>query len=169
MMKVAIIGPESSGKSVLTQQLSDHFGGHCIPEYARTYLENRIGDYTIDDVNHIAQQQFKAINECINTNDWMFCDTELYVIELWTQEVFEQSIPWVKDALNEQLFDYYLLCTPDLPWTPDPLRETPDKEERKRYFEWFKKRLKNDKKPFGVVSGLENERLTCAISHLNHT
>ena len=38
MKKVVVIGPESTGKSTLCQQLAEHYGVSWVPEYARQYL-----------------------------------------------------------------------------------------------------------------------------------
>ena len=40
MFKIAITGPESTGKSTLAEKLARHFNVDFIPEYSRTYLEN---------------------------------------------------------------------------------------------------------------------------------
>ena len=40
MKKVALIGPESTGKTTLCKQLAQHFKTEWVPEYASTYIEN---------------------------------------------------------------------------------------------------------------------------------
>ena len=39
--KVGIIGPESTGKSVLAKYLAKRYGGVLVTEYARTYVEKK--------------------------------------------------------------------------------------------------------------------------------
>lgn len=157
MKKVAIIGPESSGKSVLTNFLAEDFNGIAIEEMAREYLEKNGSEYTLEDVEKIAKLQWEAIQKHRESQNWVFCDTELLVIELWTQEVFETSIPWVKEQLHKQPFDYFLLCKPDLPWSPDPLRETPDLKTRERYFYWFEEQLLKYSYKYSVIKGEDRE------------
>lgn len=166
MKKVAIIGPESSGKTVLTHFLADHFSGIHIEEKARNYLHQLSEPYTLQDVENIAKLQWGAIQQYQNENQWLFCDTELLVIALWTQEVFQTSIPWVQDSLAHQPFDHFLLCAPDLPWHPDPLREAPDLATRKRYFNWFENQLQNIGYPYSIIKGKEREALAIQQLHL---
>ena len=57
MLKIAILGPESTGKSTLAEQLAKYFGTDFVPEYSREYLKDFAGQYQIDDVVKIAQGQ----------------------------------------------------------------------------------------------------------------
>mgnify|MGYP006388881073 CR=1 FL=1 len=55
MFKIAITGPESTGKTTLSEKLAQHFNTDFVPEYSRTYLENFEGQYTEEDVAKIAE------------------------------------------------------------------------------------------------------------------
>ena len=59
MIKVAILGPESTGKSSLAKSLAEHFNTDWVPEYAREYVENLAGTYTYEDVCTIAKKQIE--------------------------------------------------------------------------------------------------------------
>lgn len=61
MLKVGIIGPESTGKSTLAQQLSQRYHGIYVPEYAREYVEQLGHPYTYDDVCAIARYQIEQL------------------------------------------------------------------------------------------------------------
>lgn len=61
MLKVGIIGPESTGKSTLAQQLSQRYHGIYVPEYAREYVEQLGHPYTYDDVCTIARHQIEQL------------------------------------------------------------------------------------------------------------
>lgn len=61
MFKVGVIGPESTGKSTLAQQLAKQYKGIYVPEYAREYVEQLSRDYTYDDVCAIARQQIEQL------------------------------------------------------------------------------------------------------------
>ena len=62
MLRVAIIGPESTGKSTLAQQLAEKYHGIYVPEYAREYVEQLQGrPYTYDDVCAIARHQIEQL------------------------------------------------------------------------------------------------------------
>ena len=55
-IRIAITGPESTGKSTLAESLAVHFKGALIPEFARTYLENKTEKYSQSDIDFIAQK-----------------------------------------------------------------------------------------------------------------
>ena len=57
MIRVVVIGAESSGKTTLCEDLSKHYSIPFISEYARTYLEENGSEYELDDVQFMAQGQ----------------------------------------------------------------------------------------------------------------
>ena len=80
MFKIAITGPESTGKSTLAEKLARHFNVGFIPEYSRTYLENFEGQYTENDVVEIAKGQYNLILEEEKKNpEILIADTETIV------------------------------------------------------------------------------------------
>lgn len=60
MKKIVILGPESTGKSTLCEQLAAHFKSRWVPEYARTYLEGTGNVYAYEDLWEIAKGQMEA-------------------------------------------------------------------------------------------------------------
>ena len=54
--RIAITGPESTGKSMLAQQLADHYHTLWVPEFARDYLTSLNRPYEEDDILYIARQ-----------------------------------------------------------------------------------------------------------------
>ena len=58
--KIVVIGPESTGKSMLCQRLAAHFNTLWVPEYAREYLEKNGPSYTYDDLLTISKGQIKS-------------------------------------------------------------------------------------------------------------
>jgi nicotinamide riboside kinase len=57
MRKIVIIGPESTGKSTLCQQLAEYYDTVWCPEFAREYLSDKGMDYDFGDLLNIAQGQ----------------------------------------------------------------------------------------------------------------
>ena len=168
MFKVAITGPESTGKSTLAERLAKHFNVAYIPEYSRTYLENFEGKYTENDVVEIAKAQHNLIIEEEKKNpDILIADTEIIVCKIWIEYVFKHPNEMTEDLLRRQNFDLYLLCDIDLPWVYDPLRENPNIEERKELFEIYKNTLIKMNVPFGVVRGSDEERVNNALEIIN--
>ena len=79
MIKIAIIGPESTGKTELARQLAEYFKAPWVPEYAREYVENLKVPYTYEDVCNIALKQIEEekFYENISTNEqFVFFETK---------------------------------------------------------------------------------------------
>ena len=164
MFKIAITGPESTGKSTLAEKLAKHFNTDYIPEYSRTYLENFEGQYTENDVVEIAKKQYELILKEEDKNpEILIADTEIIVCKIWIEYVFKHPNDTIEELLRRQNFDLYLLCDIDLPWVYDPLRENPNIEERKELFEIYKNTLIKMNVPFGIVRGSDEERVNNSL------
>lgn len=160
--KIAITGPESTGKSCLAEQLANRFHTIWVPEYAREYLGKATGKYGLDDIVTISHKQFDLINASLNhANELIFSDTEMLVCMIWSEFVFGKVPSEIENAFHKQDFDLYLLCDIDLPWEPDPLREHPDK--RAEIFQMYLTALKTNNLPFEIISGIGEHRLERAV------
>lgn len=166
MKKIAIIGPESTGKSTLTQQLADHYETVWCPEYARAYLHENGTNYTFNDLQKIAEGQLILEDTLLleADNDLYFIDTEMYVMKVWCEYVFGKCHQFILDAIAERKYDLYLLCNTDLPWVADDLREYPDEAPRKELYNIYKDLLINQSTPWVNISGNYEERLQTAIN-----
>lgn len=165
LKKIVITGPESSGKTTLAQQLAAHFGAPWVPEYARIYLADLHRPYYQEDLPVIAHEQARQediVGEWANR--FLFCDTGLEVISIWSMVKYGKVDPEIEQLLSGRSYDLYLLCRPDLAWAADPLRETPDLAERWRLLCDYEKKLKASGVPWKTVYGQGESRLRLAIS-----
>ena len=124
--KIAIVGPESTGKSLLSEQLSNHYNTAWVPEVARDYLHKLNRPYTFDDLSVIAKLQLKEEERLSKTaKHFLFCDTNLIVIKVWSDFKYGRTEKWIVDAIQKSDYSLHLLTDIDLPWEDDPLREHP--------------------------------------------
>lgn len=164
MIKVVIIGPESTGKSTLTQQLADHFNCAWVPEYAREYLTTNGMNYSFDDLLTIAKGQLameeKYTQLALQQNKpFLFIDTDMYVMKVWCEFVFGKCHNWILDQLATRYYDLYLLCNTDLPWVKDDLREYPDLETRDTLYKIYQDLMINQSTPWFDIKGDYEQRL----------
>lgn len=165
LKKIAIVGPESTGKSELSQQLARHFETEWVPEYARFYLDRLPGKYNREDLVNIAKGQIAWEDDKAKyASKYLFCDTNLIVIKVWSDHSFGETDPWILQELSNRKYDFYLLPDIDLPWRPDPQREHPTK--RKYFFKIYEDYLKDHDLPYSIVRGVEEDRLASAIKGL---
>ena len=162
--RILILGPESTGKSTLSEKLAKHFAEPWVPEVAREYLEKLDRPYAFDDLLQIGKQQMQLEDElALQANNYLFCDTDLRVIQVWSQHRFGEVDPWVLEEIARRTYDLILLCATDLPWQADPLREHPDLEMRQQFFEIYKQLSQASGFPWILISGDTAERLSTAI------
>lgn len=165
--KIAITGPESTGKSNLAKQLAEHFQTVFVPEFARDYINNLSRPYNQDDILHIAKNQLSDEKKTIvNANRFLLCDTELIVTKIWSLHKYNHCHPWILEQIKKNSYGLYLLCDIDLPWEFDDQREHPDL--RQFFFNWYKKELEHYGFPYRIVSGEGDQRIKNAINIINH-
>jgi NadR type nicotinamide-nucleotide adenylyltransferase len=177
LKKIVIIGPESTGKSTLCQQLAQHYETTWCPEFAREYLLTNGSNYEFDDLLTIAKGQLALEDEYIDTLERnslpllekgghlpIFIDTDMYVMKVWCQFVFGKVHDFVLENIAKRKYDLYLLCKVDLPWVKDELREYPDIATREKLYQLYKNILQNQPVPWVDVSGTYEERLAKAIA-----
>ncbi|NJL15023.1 MAG: ATP-binding protein [Microscillaceae bacterium] len=152
LIKIAITGPESTGKSQLSAQLARHFQTVFVPEFARYYLPELARPYEAHDLLSIARGQLvmeKALESQANT--LLFLDTEMLVIKVWHEHAYHSCPEWISQRLAQQAYDLYLLMDIDLPWQADPLREHP--HLRTYFFEKYRQLLEASAFPYQIISG----------------
>lgn len=162
MVKIAITGPESTGKSEICQVLARHYKTEWVPEYARTYLNGRTPPYTAEDLDAIACRQ-KEIEHKFESSDpaMLFYDTETTVLKIWSRHALGFVTETITRLDMESDYDLYLLMDIDLPWEPDPLREHP--YLRAYFLEQYKNELEQSGKRYHIISGVGDKRKQNAI------
>ncbi len=158
-----LIGPESTGKTTLSEKLAHLFNEPFVPEFARNYLQELDRPYNEKDLLEIAKGQIESEEgQLQNANDFLFCDTDLLVIKVWSDHVYQNCNHWILEEIDNRHYDFYFLCKNDFPWKADPLRENPELGDH--FFQIFKNLLIEKKKDFAILEGNVEERLFKATS-----
>lgn len=169
---IIVTGPESSGKTTLSQQLAEKLGGAWIPEYARGYLQaaNRKAipsdfPHLVKATNSLVEAGFEQQERIGQAPALVIQDTGMEVLYVWQHDKFK-STPLVAAAFADSMPDVYILCTPDLPWENDPLREDPHR--RQELFLEIKSLLRGTGFPVIEVSGFGESRMKNILKDIEH-
>jgi NadR type nicotinamide-nucleotide adenylyltransferase len=166
--RIAITGPESTGKSNLAKSLALHYHAHLVPEFAREYLDKINREYQERDLLSIAKGQFETEEKISKqANEYLFIDTDFLVMKIWSLHKYGKCDPWIINKFENHQYDLYLLCDVDIPWQPDPQREHPD--IRQYLFDWYLKELSSANLNYKIVSGTGETRVDNAIKFINNT
>jgi NadR type nicotinamide-nucleotide adenylyltransferase len=174
--KIVILGPESTGKSTLCNELATHYKTMWAKEYAREYLEKNGTAYTFESLYEIAAGQllneedtYKSLlkKDVAQSKIPFFIDTDLHVIKIWSEFVFNKCDNRILTTIAKKNYDLYLLCNIDLPWVKDNLREYPDIITRRNLFSYYKEEMIEQNTPWKIIKGSYSERLQNAINFID--
>lgn len=163
--RIAIMGPESTGKSTLSKKLSTYFKTVFVPEYGRYVYENNGNKISIDDFIPISEGRQSLEDWLIKkANKVIFCDTEDITTYIFSKMFFKNEYKskefWFLDRMKNK-FDLYILMKPECKAIQDGTRSF--LEERWEHYEEIKKELTKQGCNYIEVGGEEwNERFdTC--------
>ena len=176
--KIVIIGPESTGKTMLCSLLAKHYDSICVEEYAREYLLKNGTNYSFENLLDVAKGQLQLEEAGTSKlegrsakqeipNPKLFIDTDMYVMKVWCEFVFQKCHHWILNRIVERKYDLYLLCNVDAPWVRDELREYPDLESREALYHYYKDVMVNQDVPWVDISGNYEERFQKAVAAVN--
>jgi len=166
MIKIVFTGPESTGKTTLSNVVGKHFSIKVVEEYARDFINQLDRPYVQEDLLMIAKGQMELEKIAVGkTASFVICDTDLLTIKIWSEYKYGDCDPWILEQLEKRKPDIYFLCGIDVPWTFDPQREHP--AQRTELFEIYKTELEKMEVPFLILEGGVEERMGQVVRVLN--
>ena len=163
--KIILTGPESTGKSTLAKKLACKYNTVWVPEFARTYLEGLNRPYRADDLLKIAKGQHDLESFFYKkSNQYLFCDTSMLVMKVWSEYRFGKCDPWILEQLENEKDTAYILCGTDVPWEFDEQRE--NSNDRNDLYEKYLSELKFYQKEFIEMTGSQEVRLAKVAQYI---
>ena len=171
LIKVVLFGPESTGKTTMSELLAKHYDTVWVAEYAREYLQEKWNNErkTCEDSDllPIAKGQIALENKLAQKADRiLICDTDLLETKVYSEEYYGGFVHPELDkyALKNQ-YDLYLLTNIDTPWEADDLRDRPD--QRQEMYQAFEDTLIRYKRPYIKLNGSIKERVDLATLEID--
>ncbi|MEQ1746955.1 MAG: ATP-binding protein [Saprospiraceae bacterium] len=168
-IKIVLTGPESSGKTSAAEALAQRLNTPVVPEFARYFISNLGRPYHRADLEAVARGQYAWEQWFLAPlPSLLICDTDWTVLHIWEQYRFNEArssgLFWQKGYRNPLPADLYLLCSPDFPWAPDPLREHP--EECGILFGRYEQLLRETGAPYTILTGSCEKRIETALARI---
>jgi NadR type nicotinamide-nucleotide adenylyltransferase len=134
VLKVVLTGGECTGKTTLARVLAERHATAWVPEAAREVALAKAGLLGPEDVTPIARAHVAASDTALRDatrygRPVVFFDQDLLSTVVYARHYYGDCPPWIRRLAAERIGDLYLLCSPDLPWTPDPARDRGDRRE----------------------------------------
>lgn len=173
-MKVVVLtGPESAGKSTLSQALAERFNAPLVSEYVREFIEREQRDTCYADISSIAQHQLQLeLAARAQKPPLLLLDTHLLSNKLWSETLFNASPAWIESALQAQHYDLIGLLSPDgMQWQADGQRCQPSLLQRQQFHQHLDNWLQQHQQPVLHLEGAWQARyqtLERAIEQLLH-
>ncbi|KAB8151134.1 AAA family ATPase [Kordia sp. TARA_039_SRF] len=166
--KIAIIGPESTGKTTLAKQLATHYKAAYVPEFARIYAEEKQqkGEVlTENDVIPIAKGQLRL--ECeASGNSMMICDTDILSTLAYARIYYPAfKSKTLEKYVQKSTANFYFLTYIDTPWIADSIRDLSHKRETS--FLEFQQTLKTYNQPYILLKGDAETRFQKAVATID--
>lgn len=174
VLRVCVYGPESTGKTTLTQRLAAHYDTVWVAEYARPYLDQANASrspidggpsafVTADDIPEIARGHARAEDAAASlARRLVFIDTDLVTTTIYSDFYFGGCPDSIRREARRRPYDLTLLLDVDVPWVDDPLRDQP--ADRDTWMARFRDALAEHGRRWVDISGPWDERFALACA-----
>lgn len=162
-LRIVATGPESTGKSAIVAYLAKNLRLPAANEYARIHLETYGPGYDYQLLLDLSRWHTAYQRACFPPSAPVgLFDTDLINYKVWCEVAYGKCHPEITEAMEAETDHAYLLCFPDLPWQPDPLREHPD--DRLMLFDRHRTEIERLNRPYVVIKGTGEDRYQAACA-----
>ncbi|MBL9118777.1 MAG: AAA family ATPase [Phycisphaerae bacterium] len=164
MPRVALLGAESTGKSVLAAALAERLGTVFVPEFGREHWLAREGRLAFDDMLLIAREQVgREVALAHSAHGVLVCDTSPLTTRFYSETLFGRLDPELA-RLSRRSYDLIVFCQPDFPFVQDGTRTGPSFSDRQH--RWHVNELSWNQSPVHIASGSLEVRVRTTLDRI---
>ncbi|AFM06190.1 cytidyltransferase-related enzyme [Bernardetia litoralis DSM 6794] len=165
VIKVVLLGTESTGKTVLTQRLANHFQTSFVHEAGREYISHS-EHFAYQDLEIVAKKHAQNIEKIVlkSRTPLILIDTDIYITKSYSIFAFNKEL-----IVNDEIYEinkadlYFYLCN-DAEYIQDGQRLT---EENRNKLDFFhRKILKEHTVEYMEISGNWNQRFEKMVKEI---
>jgi NadR type nicotinamide-nucleotide adenylyltransferase len=171
VIRICVLGAESTGTTTLARDLAGHYGCAWVPEYGRTFCERRLAqaptiDWRTDDFVHIAARQVAEEDAAARRGGrLLICDTDALATSVWHERYLGVGSPEVQRLAAARSYALYVLTGDDIPFVQDGTR---DGEHIRTWMTGrFRQALAARAEPWLEVRGGRDERLAAVTARID--
>jgi HTH-type transcriptional regulator, transcriptional repressor of NAD biosynthesis genes len=169
VLRVCVIGAESTGKTTLAGDLAAHYGVPFVPEFGRHYCEAMPVPtryrWTGEDFRTIARIQDRFEDDAARwAGPLLVCDTNSFVTSVFHEAYLGHRDMRLEAEAAARRYALFLLCGEETPFVQDGTGLRHEGGPRTRMQERFVSYLEEGGRRFARVGGTRAERLARAVS-----
>lgn len=165
VIKIVILGTESTGKTTLAINLSKYFNASLVLEAGREIISDS-NSFSLEDLQKVATEHAKSIElNIIADSPIVIIDTDIYLTKSYSIFTFEKDVEISADIFNSNKADLYLYLNNDVAFIQDGTRMS--KEKRDLLDISHRKVLKENNIELKEIVGNYDEKFDKAVKHIN--
>ena len=163
-----LIGPESTGKTTLAEELGRQLRIEPSREYARIYAETNNQDLTFQDVMPIAIGQDDIERNYIAgiEGNYGLMDTCLVSTYVYSVMYYNRIPEKMNEMIHHDRYFHFFLCFYDTEWTNDSIRNMPFSREIMHGM--FEKELIRRNLSYTLIDGGLGQRIAKCMNVINN-
>lgn len=169
--KIVLIGTESTGKTTLSERLSEHYIADLVPEFAKDYIIDVLdGDeknLTNEHYMLFAEQQLESVKRLYTGSELIFIDTNAFITGYYQRLYEGHTTPELDRLIRDESYDLVLYMDNDVDWVDDGMRYhgTPTLRQKSKVL--FELMLLEYDIDYVKIDGTYEERFNKAVKYIN--
>lgn len=165
-LKVVFLGTESTGKTVMTNNLSEYFRANKVSEAGRDLISDS-KEFHFNDLEKVYTEHANRIENVNYQESFLtLIDTDIHITKSYSEFIFGRKLSVPEEIIEKNKADLYLYSTKDAEYIQDGTRLEID--ERNKLDESHRNILKKDNIDFLEISGSWDDREKMAVENIKN-